>query len=149
MPPRCVRSQLCEGDDQPYRGTKWKAPINRYISGAMQLRSNTLSPATRRQQSQHHFWVGTLASQLHCYPIIEIDEETMKIKTVALAAAFALVSTFAMAQMAAGTAGGSSKAGGPAASATTTGASMNGSTTGRSMKTMKNGRKKMRVRRAR
>ena len=52
----------------------------------------------------------------------------MKIKTIALATAFALSSTLAFAQ--ANTAGGNSKAGGPAASKTTTGNSMNGSTTG-------------------
>ena len=54
----------------------------------------------------------------------------MKLTTIALAAAFALSGTFALAQSPSTTAGGSSKAGGPAASKTTTGASMDGTTTG-------------------
>jgi len=57
----------------------------------------------------------------------------MQLKTILLAGAFALGSTFAMAQSPAATAGGGSQAGGPAASRTTTGASMNGTTTGRAM----------------
>jgi uncharacterized membrane protein len=44
-----------------------------------------------------------------------LEETTMKMKTVVLAAALALTSTFALAQSAGSTAGGSSKAGGPAA----------------------------------
>jgi hypothetical protein len=54
----------------------------------------------------------------------------MKLTTIALAAGLALSGTFALAQNAANTAGGSSKAGGPAATKTTTGASMDGTTTG-------------------
>lgn len=54
----------------------------------------------------------------------------MKIKSiVGLAATLALVSTVSFAQSP-NTAGGGSKAGGPAGSKTTTGDSMNGSTTG-------------------
>ena len=52
----------------------------------------------------------------------------MNIKTIAIAAAFALSSTLALAQTS-NTAGGDSKAGGPAASKTTTGGSMDGRTT--------------------
>ncbi|RZN16831.1 hypothetical protein CWO90_38495 [Bradyrhizobium sp. Leo121] len=59
----------------------------------------------------------------------QLCEETMKIKTISLAAIFALSSTVAMAQSGS-SAGGSSQAGGPAASKTTTGESMSGSTTG-------------------
>jgi uncharacterized membrane protein len=44
-----------------------------------------------------------------------LEETAMKMKTVVLAAALALTSTFALAQSAGSTAGGSSKAGGPAA----------------------------------
>jgi hypothetical protein len=54
----------------------------------------------------------------------------MKFKTIALATAFALTSTFALAQTSGGSAGGSSTAGGPAAAGTSTGGSMDGSTTG-------------------
>jgi hypothetical protein len=57
-------------------------------------------------------------------------EETMRIKTIGLAAILALSSSIAMAQSSGGSAGGSSQAGGPAASKTTTGESMSGSTTG-------------------
>jgi hypothetical protein len=66
------------------------------------------------------------------------EETTMKVRTIALAAAFALSSTLAFAQ-AGNTAGGDSKAGGPAASKTTTGDSMDGRTTGGGGTAMKNG----------
>ena len=52
----------------------------------------------------------------------------MKIRTIALATAFALSSSFALAQSG-NTAGGSSQAGGEAASKSTTGDSMDGRTT--------------------
>ena len=53
----------------------------------------------------------------------------MRIKTIALATAFALSNTLAFAQAGGNTAGGSSAAGGPAASKTTTGDSKDGATT--------------------
>ena len=52
----------------------------------------------------------------------------MKIRTIALATAFVLSSSFAIAQTG-NNAGGSSQAGGPAGSKTTTGESMDGRTT--------------------
>src|SRR3954447_20796233 len=59
---------------------------------------------------------------------VKQEETAMKIKAVVLAAAFALASTCAVAQSAGGTAGGSSKAGGPGVtqpnSATRAGGSM-------------------------
>jgi hypothetical protein len=74
---------------------------------------------------------GTNAHRSHCFVTSNNTEETtMKLKTIALATAFALSSTLAFAQAGGNTAGGSSAAGGPAASKTTTGDSMNGSTTG-------------------
>ena len=51
----------------------------------------------------------------------------MKLRTIALATAFALTSTFALAQ---NSAGGSPSSGGPAASGSTSSGSMNGITTG-------------------
>jgi hypothetical protein len=54
----------------------------------------------------------------------------MRLKTIALATAFALTTSLAFAQSPSTTAGGSSKAGGPAATKSTTGASMEGATTG-------------------
>lgn len=62
----------------------------------------------------------------------------MKIRTIALAAAFAASSTMAFAQTG-NSAGGSSQSGGPAASQTTTGGSMNGGTTQGGGAMMKNG----------
>jgi hypothetical protein len=62
----------------------------------------------------------------------------MKIRTIALATAFALFSGIAFAQSGT-TAGGSSQAGGPAASKTTTGESMDGRTTQTQGGAMKNG----------
>src|ERR1700688_1306641 len=59
----------------------------------------------------------------------------MKLRTIVLATAFALSSTFALAQAggasAGGTAGGGSAAGGSAASGSAIGSTMNGSTTGK------------------
>jgi hypothetical protein len=52
----------------------------------------------------------------------------MRLKTIALATAFALTTSLAFAQSPSTTAGGSSKAGGPAATKST-GASMEGTTT--------------------
>ena len=57
----------------------------------------------------------------------------MKLTTIALTAGFALTSSFALAQMAGGTAGGSLKAGGPAATAPSSAGGMRGTTTGMAM----------------
>ena len=57
------------------------------------------------------------------------EEAAMRLKTIALATAVALTTSFAFAQSPSTTAGGSSKAGGPAATKTTTGTSMEGATT--------------------
>jgi hypothetical protein len=56
-------------------------------------------------------------------------EAAMRLKTIALATAFAFATSFALAQSPSNTAGGSSKAGGPAATKTTTSTSMDGTTT--------------------
>jgi hypothetical protein len=68
------------------------------------------------------------------YSRSQTKEEIMKLRTIALATALALSSTFALAQSgggsAAGSAGGSSVAGGSAATGSATGSSMNGTTTG-------------------
>jgi hypothetical protein len=55
----------------------------------------------------------------------------MKLKTVALAATLAFTSSLALAQSPGGTAGGSSKAGGPAATQPSNAGGMKGSTIGR------------------
>src|SRR3954447_20861739 len=67
------------------------------------------------------------------------EETVMRMKTIALATAFALSSTLAFAQAAGNTAGGSSAAGGPAASKTTTGDSKDGGTATGGGSAMKDG----------